>query len=41
VVIVVLNKNFKINGKLSITYQYDTGDAWKNLALETTYYRVW
>jgi len=35
-VVVASNKNFEINGKFSITHQYDTGAAWENLALEAT-----
>ena len=33
-VVVASNKNFEINGKFSITHQYDAGAAWENLALE-------
>ena len=35
-VVVASNKNFEINGKFSITHQYDTGAAWENLTLEAT-----
>ena len=35
-VVVASNKKFEINGKFSITHQYDTGAAWENLALEAT-----
>jgi len=35
-VVVASNKNFEINGKFSITHEYDTGAAWENLALEAT-----
>jgi nitroreductase len=35
-IVVVSSKNFKHNGKFSITHQYDTGSAWENLALEAT-----
>jgi nitroreductase len=36
-VVVISNKNFEYNGKFSITHQFDTGAAWKNLALESAY----
>src|SRR5919107_130532 len=35
-VVVVSNKHFDINGKYSITHQYDAGAAWENLALEAS-----
>jgi nitroreductase len=35
-IVVISNKNFEYNGKFSITYQYDAGAAWENLALEAT-----
>ena len=36
IVVVVSNKHFDINGKYSITHQYDAGAAWENLALEAS-----
>src|SRR5919107_1315714 len=36
IVVVVSNKYFDINGKYSITHQYDAGAAWENLALEAS-----
>lgn len=35
-VVVISNKRFEYNGKLSVTHQYDAGAAWENLALEAT-----
>ncbi len=35
-VVVVSNKYLDINGKYSITHQYDAGAAWENLALEAS-----
>lgn len=35
-VVVASNKHFDINGKYSITHQYDAGAAWENLALEAS-----
>ncbi|MEJ7640877.1 MAG: nitroreductase family protein [Candidatus Nitrosocosmicus sp.] len=35
-VVVISNKYFDINGKYSITHQYDAGAAWENLALEAS-----
>jgi nitroreductase len=35
-VVVASNKQFDINGKYSITHQYDAGAAWENLALEAS-----
>jgi nitroreductase len=35
-VVVVSNKHFDINGKYSITHQYDAGAAWENRALEAS-----
>lgn len=34
--VVVAGKNFERNGKPAVTYAYDTGSAWENLALEGT-----
>jgi hypothetical protein len=33
-VVVIARKNFEHNEKYSITYQFDAGAAWENLALE-------
>jgi nitroreductase len=35
-VVVAANRHFDINGKYSITHQYDAGAAWENLALEAS-----
>jgi nitroreductase len=35
-VVIVSRKNFEYNGAPSLTYQFDSGAAWQNLALEAT-----
>lgn len=35
-VVVIARKNFEFNEKPARTYQFDTGAAWENLALEAT-----
>jgi nitroreductase len=36
IVAVISRKNFEFNEKPAITYQFDAGAAWENLALEAT-----